>query len=107
MEHELSADQLDKYPPELRTVVQRHGPALLEFCLCVAGTNRAVDQIIGFGQRFHAMQAPAMIVLDNMSTMCNVILRLSGWSMEQVTECIGDIGIAQAIATGTPGILLN
>lgn len=107
MEYELSPEQLDKYPAELRSVVQRHGPAMLEFCLCVAGTNRAVDQMLGFGQRFAAMQAPAMVVLDNMSTMCNVILRLKGWSMDQVTECIGDIGRAQAIAAGTPGSLLN
>ena len=104
---ELSQDQLDKYPAELRTVVQRHGPDLMTFCMVVAGTNRAVDQMLGFGERFSALQTPAMVILDNMSTMCEVILRMRGWSMDQVTECITDIGRAQSLATGVPKLLLN
>lgn len=102
MEAELSREQLESFPPELRTVAQRYGVEMLNFCIVVAGTNRAIDQMLGFGERFDALGPPSMVVLDNMSTLCNVILMMKGWQMDQVVECIGDIGRAQALVAHIP-----
>lgn len=107
MEAELSREQLEAFPPELRTVAQRYGPEMLQFCIVVAGTNRAIDQMLGFGERFDALKLPSVVVLDNMSTLCNVILVMKGWSMDQVTECIQDIGRAQAMVAHIPNRIIH
>lgn len=107
MQPELSREQLEAFPPELRTVAQRHGPEMLQFCMVVAGTNKAIDQMLGFGERFDALGPPSMVVLDNMSTLCNVILMMKGWSMDQVTECIQDIGRAQSLVAHRPNRLIH
>lgn len=103
MQPELSREQLEKFPPELRTVAQRYGPEMVTFCIVVAGTNQAIDKMLSFGERFDALGPPAMVVLDNMSTLCQVILGMKGWNMDQVTECIQDIGRARSLVAGRPG----
>lgn len=107
MTPELSREQLEAFPPELRTVAQRHGPEMLQFCLVVAGTNRAIDQMLSFGNRFDALGPPSVVVLDNVSVLCNTILVMKGWSMDQVTECIQDIGRAQALVAHIPNRIIH
>lgn len=107
MDAELSRDELEKFPPELRTIAQRFGPELLQFCLTVAGTNRAVDAMLALGERFVAAREPGLVLLNNMATLCELILEAKGWDMDQVTECIQDIGRVQAISACRPKILLN
>lgn len=104
---EPTQDQLEKYPPELWPVAKRHGVELLNFALVVAGTNRAVDVLIGLGQRFVAAREPSIIILNNLSTLCEDILKSHGWDMDKVTECISDVGRAQSLTAARPKILLH
>ena len=104
---DLTQEQLDKFPPELHTVARRHGLELLEFALVVAGTNRAIDTMLGMGERFVQLRAPSMVVLNNISTLCELVLAGKGWTMDQVTECIQDVGRAQELTAGRPTNLLH
>lgn len=104
---EPTVEQLEKYPEELRPVAKRHGIELLNFALVVAGTNRAVDQLIALGERFQAARAPSMVLLQNMSTMCEDIMKSHGWDMDVVTEVMQDVGRAQSLSPGRPKILLH
>lgn len=104
---DVSQEQLDKYPPELWPVAKRHGIPLLEFALVVAGTNRAVDQLLNLGERFVAAKAPSLIVLNNLQILCEEILTNHGWKMDNVIECIQDVGRAQSLTAARPKILLH
>lgn len=104
---EPTQEQLDKYPEELRPVAKRHGIELLNFALVVAGTNQAVDQLLHLGERFVAARAPGMVILNNMQTLCEDILKSHEWSMDSVIECIQDVGRAQSLVAGRPKLLLH
>lgn len=104
---ELTTEQLEKYPVELRNVVRRHGEEMFNFAVVVAGTNQAIDKLLKVGDRFMKLREPSVIILNNMSTLCEVILKLNGWDMGKVTECIQDIGRAQALTAGRPTQLLH
>lgn len=104
---DLTQEQLDKYPSELWPVAKRHGIPLLEFALVVAGTNRAIDELLRLGERFVAAKGPSLVVLNNLQTLCEDVLDHHGWKMDDVIECIQDVGRAQDLTAARPKILLH
>lgn len=104
---EPTVEELELFPPELRPIAKRHGVALLNFALVVAGTNRAVDKLLHLGERFVAAREPGLVVLNNMQTLCEDILKSHEWKMDQVIECIQDVGRAQDLTAARPKILLH
>lgn len=104
--HIVSDEELENYAPELRSVVQRHGPELFKFASIVAGTNAAVDEVIALGERYVKLRGPGVVLTNNLSALCQDILDLHNWNMDQVIECMNDIGRAHQLAE-RPKIILH
>lgn len=96
-EDPISQADLDKFPEQLRPVVLRHGLELMNFCMVLAGTNAAIDEVLALGERFHAARTPGKVLMVNLTTLYEEILKYKGWRLERVIECTQDIGRAQSL----------
>lgn len=98
MPSQITSEELEKFAPEMRPVVQRWGKDMFQFAGQVAGTNSAIDYMLASAERFVKLRTPTLVIMNNFSSLIDEVIRARGWEMPDFLECIGDIGRAEQLA---------
>lgn len=94
----ISEEDNSDLRPELQPIAARHGRKKLEFCVRLAALNVLMDKQVAMSQRFLALGPLTQAVLTAQSELFEIMVTQCGWTMDQVIECLQDIGRAAKLA---------
>lgn len=93
-----SAEQVSEpVQPALQPIADRYGRDLFDAALRIAAMTAALDYLLGRTrsrpQLVH-LHAPVDSIARGLADLNNELIRAKGWHLEDVVECIGEIGKA-------------